>query len=232
MENRRTWLVSLAALVASALVATDVRAGCNKRTDCSGDEICQDGRCATAAAKAVGKPSKPDSGGQADGAIRVTSTYPGTVFLDGGQVGRVDAKPYERTGVLPGSHQIEVETPTGVSGFASVTVSAGDCSRVHVVVPPEDYASSRALIAGAILMASGFAATMVGAPITGTGLSYDAPSATGTALLVGGLVVLVSGTVMLALGAHTVPATDDSDESATLVQPLIGPTGGGLRVKF
>jgi len=226
-ENRRvkkpkTCVVALAGLVANTLVATDLWAGCETDASCKADEVCEHGRCAPSA------PRVPTRGAT----IRVTATYPGTVFLDGAEVGRIDGKPFELTGVAPGRHQVEVETSTGVSGSAPVTVSAGDASQVYVMVPHEDYASTAALAAGAVLTGSGLLATLMGTPLTIAGVHNNAPSAVGEALLVGGLACLVSGITALAYGVQTVPAEDETDKSATLVEPLIGPTGGGLRVTF
>ena len=47
------------------------------------------------------------------GNIRVFSTIPGTVYVDGGQVGEVGTKPLEVKGIKPGKTKVMVQTAGG-----------------------------------------------------------------------------------------------------------------------
>ena len=134
----RLYVATLVGALGLGLVATDAQAGCMKDVDCKGDRVCSNGECveATASKKcetdkdcpgelvctkgecttrgaAPATSSGPTGLPAFTGTIRVFSTIPGTVYVDGGQVGEVGTKPLEVKGIKPGKTKVMVQPAGG-----------------------------------------------------------------------------------------------------------------------
>jgi hypothetical protein len=77
-------------------------------------------------------PSTTSAAASTAGTVRVSSTEPGTVFVDGGQVGKMGTEGFEISGLTPGLHRVKVEFDSGGSGEERVTVSAGSTADVSM----------------------------------------------------------------------------------------------------
>jgi uncharacterized membrane protein len=124
----------------------------------------------------------------------------------------------------------------------------------------EEMRSPPMMIAGIVLMGTGFVAAVIGIGLIATGATsgdrtecagrdstgtctgytktYGVPNEeqqTGGAIVLGpvGGTMLVLGAILTGVGATKVPIeAGPSEASAVTFEPLIGPTSGGLRVTF
>jgi hypothetical protein len=160
----------------------------------------------------------------------------------------------------PGSHAVEVQRAGGRAA-RSFTLKEGESTRIEIPVPagyaypqqyppgvvpyayPPPYArplpaapevemrrrSLGLFISGIVLIPLGSIAILGGAvdALSNTG----AAGRGGDALVIGGFVGLAAGITMTVIGGKKVPV-EPATPPAVSFEPLLGPTGGGLRMRF
>jgi hypothetical protein len=248
--SRDIRVASLTILLTAFLVlmCSEAQAGCRTSTDCGAGQTCTKGECTTERGASAPLDTvflknggrvrgtvieeEPERGVRlklADGTLR--SIKPSEVdhvtYADAAAPSPPPAAPVTTAPLPVASAPV---APTPLPGRCQV---AGDCpagAQCHEGQCVERN-STEMMIAGIVLLPVGTVAGIVGAVYAGVdGFHHGGVNAL---LWISGGSALVAGIVLLSVGAPKVPVGESlSATTDVTVEPLVGPTAAGVRVRF
>jgi hypothetical protein len=205
----RGWGLCAGALLGSLCLgelATDARAGaCEKDTDCKGGRVCSAGECVEPQASQKCQSDKDCSGDLVcnNGACSVRQP-------------------------------VAQAPPAGGPPPAAYGYGPPPQGWAQAAPPQTEFNNAGLVVAGAVFLPLGILCVIAGGPVAAgiTAANHDPYPLPALSGLISGGVFTVMGVVFLAVGAPQVPVVPEQGNRAVSVEPIIGPTGGGVRVTF
>jgi len=241
-------LLGVAGLVASALVAADARAGCERDSDCKAGRTCLEGKCIRGCSKDADCPGElVCQDGRCSGEQAAPAPTP-------------TAAPTPTTAApLPAATPPERTLPEGRCG-ADIDCATTQTCEDSVCVPREEMRNPAMLVSGIVLMGAGLVGALVGVGLVVGGIDakdsdpcYCAPGSpcyadcptpckdceNDKSMQTGGAVAiaisgaaLILGAILTPVGATKVPLENENAKTGATLEPLIGPMSAGVRVTF
>jgi hypothetical protein len=217
LSQVRGWFFVAFAMLLSLLFPADAWAGCEKDTDCKGDRVCRAGECVDPESRKCEMDNDcPGDEVCRSGACRQPQATPPQAAPQ--------AAPMPAAAPPPARWEMRGECRTDL-----------ECREGCIDRLCRERRSAPLMIAGIVLLPTGFAIIPVGVAVWATNKFKDGHVAEMIVPSVIGGTMMTTGIVFVSVGAPRVvvePEEEWTGAGSITIEPFIGLASGGLRVQF